>query len=243
MLSILIFDDNYEYAMTVKTMVTQKLLELNRQSEIYCYASTNNFERFFVQETVDIVFMDIDFKVNKTGIDVAQKINEISPRTNIIYMTSHNAYSADISDTEFTYYLLKPIDSSKLQKALDKTLKIIEKNKKDSLTLTSKGTTWSIYIKDIKYIESNGHNVIFHVCYGEQLETRGKLDEIEAQFELSGYFIRTHKSYLVSRSYIKRINQNEALLFSGEAIPISKSNVKNVKAKFAESLMGELENE
>lgn len=36
MLSILIFDDNYEYAMTVKTMVTQKLLELNRQSEIYC---------------------------------------------------------------------------------------------------------------------------------------------------------------------------------------------------------------
>lgn len=242
MLSVLVFDDNYEYAMAVKEMVAQKLLELNRQSEIFCYASTNNFERFFEHDTVDVVFMDIDFKVYKTGIDVAQRINEISPRTNIIYMTSHNAYSADISDTEFAYYLLKPIDGEKLEKALKKTLDIIDRSKKESLTILSKGTEWSVYVKDIKYIESNGHNLIYHICYGEKLETRGKLDAAEKEYESFGRFIRTHKSYLVSKSYIKRISQSEALLFSGEAIPISKSNLKNVKLKFAASLMGEMEN-
>ena len=45
-------------------------------------------------------------------------------------------------------------------------------------------------------------------------------------------FIRIHKSYIVNFKYIHQIQSDKVLLFDNSTLPISRSNVANVKRQY-----------
>lgn len=90
-----------------------------------------------------------------TGIGITSRVNELSPRAKVSY-PAYNKFSADISDSEYLYCLLKPIDESKMDRALLKAVDRIEHENTRCIWIRFKGELRSVPVNEVSHIESRG---------------------------------------------------------------------------------------
>ncbi len=70
------------------------------------------------KENFDVVFIDIEMP-GANGIDIAKKLLEMNKRLNVIYITGYDKYALDSYETAASTFLLKPINTEKIRKAMD----------------------------------------------------------------------------------------------------------------------------
>lgn len=179
----------------------------------------------------DIVLTDIELNDGTTGIEAAEELLSLSPRTQIIYVTSYtDKFIQDVflSRANVCGFLNKPIERSYFKKMVKKAEKRAAKDR--TVTLTSGRETFTVYERDIIYAESCKRRITFHFKGGRSCEVYGTLSE---QLErLSDRFIMTHQSFIVNKIYVAGIRQNELFVTDGTVIPISRQRLKTVKALF-----------
>lgn len=83
-----------------------------------------------------------------------------------------------------------------------------------------------IYISNLIYIKSDDHYLRVYTSDGKNNFVRGKLSKI--QEELPPNFIRSHRSYIVNKNFIKKINNSHLILIDNTEIPISRSFKDNI---------------
>ena len=76
-----------------------------------------------------------------------------------------------------------------------------------------------INIQDVIYIESLGRKVILHLS-DEIITYYAKISKLEEQ--LSPYFFRTHRAYLINLKYVESYSRREVLLKNIDSVLISK---------------------
>lgn len=149
-MKILIADDQ-------PTIVEDLLDELSqRRPEAMCLGTSkpSDIIPLFKQYSFDIVFMDIDL-AGKNGIQLAGKILEIKPRTNIIYITGFEKFALESYKTAASAFLLKPVTTEMLTKALD-TLRFPVSDITDEQLIAFYSGKNFIGIKLTKYREESG---------------------------------------------------------------------------------------
>ena len=67
---------------------------------------------------IQIAFLDIEMPY-VSGLIVAKKIQEISPNTNIIFVTGHNEYALDVLEMYVSGFITKPVNEMNMRKAFD----------------------------------------------------------------------------------------------------------------------------
>ena len=67
----------------------------------------------------DIAFLDIRMP-GISGIEVARSLSELSPRTQVVFVTAYDEYAIRAFDANAIDYLLKPYDQPRLQRALQR---------------------------------------------------------------------------------------------------------------------------
>ena len=84
-----------------------------------------------------------------------------------------------------------------------------------------------IPIEDILYFQSDLKYVNIICKEAENISVYKKLDEVEAA--LSDVFLRIHKSYIVNKTFIRKIDKvnHNVILRNGEELPVS--NVRYAK--------------
>ena len=85
---------------------------------IYSFQNSKDALKFIEDNKVDIAFLDINIK-GITGIELAKKIQNLNPKTNIIFCTGYSEYSLDAHNLFCSAYLMKPITDEKIAKALE----------------------------------------------------------------------------------------------------------------------------
>jgi len=65
----------------------------------------------------DIAFLDIELR-GMTGLDLSRKLKELSPQTNIVFVTGHAEYAVDAFRVGASDYLLKPPTPESVLQAL-----------------------------------------------------------------------------------------------------------------------------
>jgi two-component SAPR family response regulator len=80
------------------------------------FSNANAASEFLVNNKVDLVLLDIEMP-GTNGIDFAKTIPE---KTLIVFTTAYSEYALDSYEVEAIDYLLKPIESERFQKAIDK---------------------------------------------------------------------------------------------------------------------------
>ncbi len=79
----------------------------------------------------DIVFLDIEMPAIN-GIELSKKIKDISPTTNIIFVTGFSQYAIDVMDIYPSGYVMKPITEEKVRRELNNLRHpIVKKTTKD----------------------------------------------------------------------------------------------------------------
>jgi len=185
------------------------------------------------KESYDMIFMDIAWKGKEdTGVQFAAFINDKYPNIQIVFVTAFNdkfAESIFFEKVNLCGYLVKPIKMSNLRFLVEKARKNIMHNQEEKILIKQKGNARSVFLSDIIYLESQGHQLYIHTKI-EKILLYKKLDEYEEQMSIA--FVRIHKSYLVNMNCIKRIERTQLTLNNGMVLPISKNRAVATKNRY-----------
>nr|WP_325294052.1 LytTR family DNA-binding domain-containing protein [uncultured Oscillibacter sp.] len=176
---------------------------------------------------IDLLFLDIE--LNAAGLDgmaLARQIREGNSAAQpvIIFVTGYERYVFDAFDVGAFQYLLKPVDEEKFAQVFARAVEQIEAGRvqpqlSHALTLQSAGTSRTVPLDSIYYIESSNHKVVLRLKDGE-FSCYAKIRDLEA--ELGDQFCRVHKGYLVNLAYVEGYSKTELTLTNGEKLLISK---------------------
>ena len=178
------------------------------------------------QEKVDLIFLDIQMP----GLTGLQFIQSMTVKPMIILVTAYEKYALDGFNLEVTDYLLKPVSLDRFMKACNKAKELFElKNApKEAIPTNDPGyffvnvdySMLKITVADIVYIEGLKDYIKIHLKSTQKpVVTRMPMKTIEEQLPASA-FLRIHKSYIVSISFITAIRKSSVLIGAIE-LPVS----------------------
>lgn len=170
---------------------------------------TDVFEakRFLEKEHIDLIFMDIKMP-DMSGIEF---IRSLKCPPMVIFTTAFSEHAVESFELDAIDYLLKPFSLIRFLKACNKAYA--------HLSLRKPGlsdTPTSVFIKsgyeklridfdDILYAEGAGNYIVF-VTENKKIASRLTMSEAEALLSNMD-FVRIHRSYIVARRHIKKINK------------------------------------
>ena len=113
--NIIIVDDN-------KAILTDSLSVLEEiipNATITGFIWPNEAIEFAKANRVSLAILDIELG-SASGLDLCHTLQEINPRTNIIYLTAYPDYSLDAWKTEACGFMVKPLTADEVRAQLNK---------------------------------------------------------------------------------------------------------------------------
>ena len=129
-----------------------------------------------------------------------------------------------------TYFLLKPINQSDFDAALDKALSNLQDSRQLPVAIQHNGTVTMVDPAEVEFVESERRKVRLHSVRGECIETYATLGQMLDM--LPECFVRCHKSYLVNMACIVELRPSSVLLRSGREVPVSQRQRTSVRDSF-----------
>ena len=175
-----------------------------------------NYSAFY-----DLIFLDVRM-VGMDGFEVAERLRHLDQKVKIIFVTTLaqmaiNGYQYDALD-----YFVKPVNYYDLKMRMDRIK--FDTDKKHYVVVKYRNTTRVIELNDILYIESAGHQIIFHLVK-ETFQIRGKtLKSFEKELGKYG-FAYCNSCYLLNLSHVKKVTREMAMVGDSEVV------VSNAKYK------------
>ena len=185
--------------------------------------------KFVEKNKVDLIFLDI----NMPGINGFEFIETLSYQPAIIFTTAYSEYAVESYNINALDYLVKPIPFSRFLKAVNKAEQSKTRSSTTSQTETDHDTFISvksgnaihrIRLSDITYIEADGNYACYHTKQGKIMSLSSMKNALE---DLDDHFIQVHRSYIVSRQKINKI-ENHQLTIGDKKVPIGISYRRSV---------------
>lgn len=177
-----------------------------------------------------VVLMDIQLEDSRNGLAWSEELRRMTPETGIILVTGFNDRFAQhvlLHDINLIGYLTKPLDAELLSQYLDKAIE--KQESKTYFSFILRGQSYSIAADSILFLESQNHTVVLHTTE-EVYEFYDKLSTLKAR--LPGFFVQSHKSYLVNLNHISRLEPGRVVLASSAIVPVSKACHEQLQKAF-----------
>jgi two-component system LytT family response regulator len=198
----------------------------------------------------DLLFLDIEMPVF-SGFEMLAKLKH---QPKVVFTTAYDQYAIKAFEEGSIDYLLKPIETDRLEKTLKKLhqtqhlpwpqlpLEALIKQlqaKKEIKTLTVKIGDKILLIKldSIIYIEAEEKYVFLHTTDGKKHLTDFTISYLEEK--LPEVFVRIHRSYIINTDHIKEIRKsfNGAFVFvmnntENTRLTSSRSNGEMLRERF-----------
>jgi two-component system LytT family response regulator len=186
----------------------------------------------------DLIFLDIQMS-DGTGFDLLKKLDRRDFR--IIFITAHDHFAIEAFKFSAMDYILKPLISDELYRAIEKVRQSLEKDKmnlqlsvlmdninqisrdKKRIILKESETMHIIQLDEILWCEADGSYTIFYLTQQRKIMVSKHLKEFEDYLSPNGFF-RAHRSHLVNLNKIKKFDRSDGgiiYLQEGIALPIS----------------------
>lgn len=179
----------------------------------------------------DVLFLDV-LMPGQNGIHAAREIRNLDSNVKIIFLTNSPEYAVQSYSVGAFYYQMKPLEARALFRLMDSVLAVCQQEKESSILLRCKNGITRVEIRKIEYCEILHRTLFIHLTDGSVLESIGSLDELCAQLQSYGCFLRVHRSFLVNLSHIQSISFRAAVLSGGAQIPIPRGKYNDIKQAF-----------
>lgn len=196
----------------------------------HCYDALEALD-YLRNASVDIIFLDLNMPKLK-GFDFLKTLRN---KPKVIVTTAYKEYAIEGYELEITDYLLKPFSFERFLKAVTKAT---EDKKKSETSIQSKVSSdeeriflhtnkkhIQVKIREILYVQAEG-NYAKVVFADKSIVIREKLSDV-LQLLPTEEFIQVHKSYLVAKKHIDKIEGNR-ITIDKHIIPIGKLYKMNV---------------
>ena len=218
MIQILLCDDESSFTDLLRDKIRKILDNRNIPAAILAYQDPEEIPVSVIKST-DIFFLDIDFaRKDFNGLQIAKRLREFSQNSILIFATNYVEYAPEGYEMQAFRYLLKNEVDSKLESYLMLAIEKLQKAQK-RITVTVGGEPVSLNLKEIKYLESDGHSIHI-VSTHEPITIYGSLSQWEEKLQPHG-FLRTQKSYLVNMAHIRLYQCDKLILKDETVLPVS----------------------
>lgn len=166
----------------------------------------------------DIILMDIHMKF-VDGMTAAEEIRKVDSKVIIIFITNMTQYAIRGYEVDALDYILKPVSYFAFCERLGRAISRLKRRSSNFITLTVKGGILRLDTSDIYYVESQGHNLIYHTGSGEHISS-GTMKSAEEQLANFG-FSRGNKSYLINLEHVEGV-QDKCAQVKGDSLQLSR---------------------
>lgn len=178
----------------------------------------------------DIYFLDIVMP-GINGMEVATTLRMMGDNGIVIFTTASIEYAVASYDVRAYYYMIKPVDSTKLFKILDNAIATLGKVE-DSIIVKSVNGDVRLKFKQIMYVEVNDRALFYHMIDGRECESiklRGSFKEAITPILANSSFVMCGVSKVVNLKYIDAVDSESILFHDGSLVYISRSAYSEVK--------------
>lgn len=218
---IIIDDDKVSRLVIEKYIDRTDFLELKFSFDNAVDAA-NYFNR---KEEVELIFLDIEMP-GMSGVEFLESLDNLPQ---IIVVSAKEKYAMQAIQHDVTDYLLKPVVYSRFLKAVLKANNLmseeLKKERSNGIFIKSSSSSFiRLFYDDILWIEAMENYVVittFEQRHTIHFTMKALLNKLPTD-----KFIRVHRSYIVNKARIVRIDDNMIIMNTKEkrkSIPISKS--------------------
>ncbi|MCD6334724.1 MAG: response regulator transcription factor [Candidatus Latescibacteria bacterium] len=201
----------------------------------------------------DLVFLDIQMP-GMDGFQVVQKLILRGRPPILIFVTAYDQYALKAFEVNALDYLLKPVDSDRLEKTMSRVREQIEARMDLSeklkqllssmdarpqplsrLSVRREGRLVPVNVGDIVYARISDGEVTIATEEAEAITSYRTLDELESDLDPQT-FLRVHRSFIANLSRIAeiipwfagtyRLKMNDG---KGSEVPLSRARVKKLR--------------
>lgn len=150
----------------------------------------------------DILISDIEMP-NMSGIELAQKVSEISPKIYIIFQTAYDKYAIDAFKVGAVDYILKPFSLEDVDRAITRALNFLGLEERERVISRNGDEFYLLKFEDIVYIKAELSEVMIRTVDGYSYHSK-QISQIEAILKPFNFF-RIHRSYIINLDKIKEM--------------------------------------
>lgn len=231
-LKVCICDDDMPSLMTYSAAVKGCFQSFGVAAEVDTYSSAANLRSRLEKLSYNIIFLDIDMP-KEDGIAFAKSLRNRNDTVPIIFVTARE-------DRMFDTFSVQPfgfVRKSRFLEDLNEAVRIfLETNPEltaEMVMFSTPSGDFQVNVKQIVFIESSLHAQYIHLNGQSAIETHSSMSNFESLLADKG-FIRIHKGYIVNYRHIKRIENSDVRLTTGELLPLSRVKKKEVKSLWLE---------
>ena len=178
----------------------------------------------------DIILLDI-LMTGIDGIQTAKNIGTLGEDSKIIFISSCDDKLRDLFRVGTIAFLDKPLNTGNLEEALQEAITMIKKDENNIFTYKIGKDTCFIALNDIKYFESNKHEIHIHTNKNIIIYY-GTLKTVLEQIGQNVAFVAAHKSYIVNFKYSEIVKNCINIKGSDANIPISRGKREDILDKY-----------
>jgi DNA-binding LytR/AlgR family response regulator len=227
MLRAIAIDDEY-FALEVVKNLLEDVPFIKLEA---CFNKPIEAIRFLQENEIQLLFLDIKMP----GLSGVEFIRSLQKPPMVVFTTAYSEHAVQSFELDAIDYLLKPFSFARLLKACNKAYdfqqmkdnKQIVSEQLPVIFIKSGVEQIRINIADLRYVESVGNYMKLHLNETPPVLTRLTTSEAEALLPLNT-FIRVHRSFLVSKDKITKIDKKSVWLNETE-IPIGPSYIAEVE--------------
>ena len=180
-------------------------------------------------EPIDLLFLDIQMPV-LSGINL---LRTISRKPVTIFTTAYPQHAVEAFDLNAVDYLLKPFSFDRFTQAVEKAQMLLRQQNSDMpgkpegyLSVKADRMWVKIAIADIRYIEGWKEYVKIFTEH-EKIITLESMNNLENTLPAT-HFLRTHKSFIVAKDRVQKMDGEELVLGENTRIPVARARKREV---------------
>ena len=221
MLKIVIVEDEESYISVLQEYLKKYEQDTGEDVEVTVYHDGDEIAAFY-RAQFDVILMDIEMKFID-GMTAAEEIRKVDSTVAIIFITNAPQYAIRGYEVGALDYILKPVPYFTFSQKLGRAVEKLKKRERKWITVQVKGGVMRMELADIYYIESQGHDLIYHTKEGTPVagSTMKSVEDMMTEMD----FFRINKCYLVNLEHVEGVQDKYAVVH-GERLLISRPRMK-----------------
>lgn len=181
------------------------LEETGRIDTIVEAASAREAVERMMEVRADVLFLDIHMP-KTSGMQLAEALHKLKNPPAVIFVTAYSEYALEAFDVNAVDYLMKPVESDRLNQALDKVSvrakpQPTSKSTVERIPVVKSGRKVLVPIDQIRYIEAKDDYSCIYTADDRFLSTIS-LAKLEQRLTPHGFY-RVHRGYIVNLEYVQ----------------------------------------
>ena len=185
------------------------------------FTKTSEAAKYLRKQPVDLIFLDIQMPT-QNGLSFYK---EIGQSIKVIFTTAYTEYAVEGFNVSASDYLLKPFPFDRFLTAVSKVKDQLEvqnaslNTENTYLYIRADYSLHKILMEDILFIEGLDDYLKIHIEHQKHIVARMTMKAILEKLP-GNYFVRVHRSYIISISKIEKI-RNKTIFIKEHEIPLS----------------------